>query len=243
MRLALVSVLCGAAMEWIFGRTANGPAIVTAANRIQAHLLEFWLFVDEPRAIWRSWKGLLAANARMLGLLAVPLLILSIPSLPLFSFLDTLYGSSPLPVGQPAVVTLAFDRSISALPELHAGGDISVETAAVSVSSERQVSWRIRPLRPLSGELQCIVEGKKLGKSVTAGEGFRYHSTRRTRSLMELVRYPTEAPLPAGPVQWIEISYPAGTGLHWSVWFLAFSLCGAILAHYFSKAAAMRSRS
>ena len=60
-------------MTWIFRRAANGPAIRAAMNRIQAHLLEFWLFVDEPRAIWKSWKGLLAANARLLGRLLVPL--------------------------------------------------------------------------------------------------------------------------------------------------------------------------
>ena len=54
--LALAGMLYGAATIWIFRRVANGPAIQAAVNRIQAHLLEFWLFVDEPRAIWKSWK-------------------------------------------------------------------------------------------------------------------------------------------------------------------------------------------
>jgi hypothetical protein len=233
--LALAGIVSGAAMSWIFRRTANGPGILGAANRIQAHLLEFWLFVDEPRAIWKSWKGLLAANARLLGLLLVPFLILSIPALPLFFFLDAFYGTAPLPVGQPALVTLGFDHSLSTIPELRAAEGIAVETQAVRVISERQVSWRIRPLRPLSGELQCIVEGKSLAKSVTAGEGFQYHSQLRARSIFELVRYPTEALLPAGPVEWIEISYPTRADTHWSVWFIVFSLFGAVCAHYFGR--------
>src|SRR5205823_1674724 len=136
--LALAGMLCGAAMLWIVRRTSNGTAIRAVVNRIQAHLLEFWLYVDEPRAIWKSWKGLLASNVRLLGLLVVPFLILSIPSLPLFFLLDAIYGTTPLPVGKPAVVTLAFDGHLTA-PE-----GISVETPPVRVSS-REVSWRIRP--------------------------------------------------------------------------------------------------
>jgi hypothetical protein len=234
--LALVGIMCGAAMIWIFRRTANGPAIHAAARRIQAHLLEFWLFVDEPRTIWKSWKGLLAANARLLALLLVPVVILSIPSVPLFFFLDAVYGTSPLPVGKPALVTVGFDDSPSQIPALLAPDGMSVESPPVRVSSRRQVSWRIRPLRPLSGDLQFIVGRTKLSTSVTAGDSFRYHTQSRTRSS-------------AGPIQWIEISYPSaelvllGWEAHWSVWFLAFSIFGALIAHYFSRAAAIRSRS
>ena len=120
--LALAGMLCGAATVWIFRRTANGTAILAAVNRIQAHLLEFWLFVDEPARDLEIVER--PARPRTLAcsaLLLVPSLILSIPSLPLFFFLDALYGTSPLPVGKPAVVTLAVRRrSISALPDLRA---------------------------------------------------------------------------------------------------------------------------
>ena len=67
-------------------------------------------------------------------------------------------------------------------------------------------------------------------------QGLRYLSKKRTRSLVELVRYPTEARLEAGPVDWIEVSYPPasvrflGLEAHWSVWFMAFSLLGAVLS-------------
>jgi hypothetical protein len=267
--LAPASVLAGAVLMWAFRRLADREALRAAANRIQAHLLEFWLFVDEPSLVWKSWRGLLWANARFLRLLLVPLVVLSVPATPLYFFLDALYGSSPLRVGEPAVVTLKVrtckeDRGHSGLAswkqplgspdrrvpqiflhvlsqpldglELKAPDGIAVEGPPVSVTGERELSWRIRPLRALSGTLEWTLAGRKVEKSVTAGPGSRYTSRKRTRSPLELVRYPTEAPLGAGPLEWIEVSYPyanvpfLGLETHWSVWFLAFSLLGAALA-------------
>ncbi|MDP3000668.1 MAG: hypothetical protein Q8N47_24505 [Bryobacterales bacterium] len=232
--LAPVSVLIGALLMWAFRRMADREALRAAANRIQAHLLEFWLFVDEPALVWKSWGGLLWANARFLRLLLVPLVVLSIPATPLFFFLDAVYGSSPLRVGEPAVVTLKFSQPPDRL-ELKAPDGISVESPPVYVTGEREVSWRIRPLRPLSGTLVWTLAGSKVEKSVAAGTGPRFVSRKRTRSPLELVQYPTEALLGAGRIDWIEVSYPyasvafLGLQTHWAVWFLAFSLLGAAL--------------
>jgi hypothetical protein len=143
---------------------------------------------------------LLAANVRLLSLLLVPFLILAIPSVALFLFLDARYGNPPLPVGKPAVVTFATDGSAGPIPDLIAPEGISVETPPVQVANIHEVSWRIRPLRAMSAELKW----DKASKRVTATDNRPYH---------------------------------------WSVWFVAFSLPGAILAHYLAKALAMRSRS
>ena len=235
--LAPVSMLLGAALMWVFRRMTDGQAVRNAVNRIQAYLLEFWLFVDEPALIWKSWRGLIAAMLRLYRALAAPLIVITIPMVFVCFFLDATYGSAALAVGKPALVTIAMDRlpgEVSALPRLLAPGGIAIESPPVRVWSLRQVSWRIRPLRAVSEEMQCFDGAKVVTKSVSAGEGLRYHSRRRTRSLVELVRYPTEGPLPAGPIEWIEISYPP-TG-YWWLWFLLFSTLGA-------SAAAIRRRS
>jgi hypothetical protein len=235
--LAPAGVVCGAAILWVFRRIADGDAIHTALNRIQARLLEFWLFMADPQSLWQSWKGLLAANGRFLRLLGVPLVVLSVATLPLFFFLDALYSTAALPVDRQAVVTMAFDRpldAVSPLPELQAPAGIAVETPAVRVPAEWQVSWRIRPLRPVAGELVWAGGAEPCEKSVRAGAGF--HSPRRARGLA-LLLHPAEAPLPSGPVEWIEVAYPSaepalfGVEAHWSIWFLAFSLIGMLLAH------------
>jgi hypothetical protein len=237
--LAPVSVAAGALMMWVFRRAADWEALGVAANRIQAHLMEFWLFVDEPGLVWKSWRGLLGANARLLRLLLVPLVVLSVPMTPLFFCLDAFYGSTPLAVGRPAVVTAGVNQPVeglSPLPVLRAPEGISVESPAVRVFGQREVSWRVRPQRPVSGKLQLVVGGRTVEKSVEAGQGLRYLSKKRTRSLVELVRYPTEAPLQAGLVDWIAVGYPSasvpflGWEAHWSVWFIAFSLVGAAVS-------------
>jgi hypothetical protein len=195
--------------------------------------------VDEPRLIGKSWKGLLLANARLYRLILLPLAILTVVMMPVWFALDALYGSTLLPTGKSAIVTLGFNRpleQISPIPQLKAPEGISVESPATRVFSQQQVSWRVRPLHTLAAQLQWAMDGKYLGKTIAAGEGLRIHSRRRTRSLVELVRYPVEARLPEGFVDWIEIDYPAadvkllGIELHWSIWFIAFSLLGAILS-------------
>jgi len=141
-------------------------------------------------------------------------------------------------VGKPSVVTIGMDRPLellSPIPQVNVPDGISLESPPVRVFSQRQVSWRIRPLRPVTGEIRWLLEGRHIAKSVVAGEGFRYHARRSTRSLWEVLRYPAER-LPPGQVEWIEIDYPpADLGLpgletHWSIWFAAFSMLGAILS-------------
>lgn len=233
--LAAISVLAGAATAWVFRLFSRGRGLRQAANRIQAHLLEFWLFVDEPALVWKSWRGLLAANARLLRVVLVPLVILSVPMVPLFYCMDSSYGHSPLAVGSPALVTIAVNQPLDRLsPVLTAPDGLAIESPPVRVFSSRQVSWRIRPLHAMSGTLRCALGGSTVEKSVYAGPGFRRLSRRRSRSILDLVRYPAEAPLTAGPVEWIEVCYPSaavrlcGVEAHWSVWFIAFSLLGAV---------------
>ena len=237
--LVPLSLLAGGVLMWAFRRMADVAGIGRAAARIQAHLLEFWLFVDEPSLVWKSWRGLLGANARFLRLLLVPLVVLSIPMVPAWFVLDALYGNAPLVVNQPALVTAGVGvplERLAAPPELRPPEGISVESPPLRVFSERQVSWRIRPLKAVSGTLLCSLDGESVGKSVAAGTGVRYLSRKRSRSLMEFLLSPAEAPLGAGPVEWIEVSYPAasipvfGYEAHWSIWFLLFSLPGAVVS-------------
>ena len=230
--LAIIGALAGVLSMWVFRRIADRQAIHESVNRIQAYLLEFWLFVDDPSLIWKSWRGLLAANARLLRLLLVPILVLSPPMLPLYYCLDASFGHLPIAVGRPALVTLQLNQNLDAL--LTAPEGIVVETPPIQVFSERQVSWRIRPSGPLSGMLQCTVAGRSIEKNVAAGPGFRFLSLRRVSRALDLLRYPTEAPLQSGPVDWIEVSYPPttmqilGQDAHWTVWFAATFLLGAM---------------
>lgn len=237
LSLIPISLLLGVGMLWVFRRTSNQKAIRATKRRLQAHLYELRLFTDEPGLVWQAQKALLRSNLLYIGLMLVPAIILTAPMLILFAHLEAFYGLAPLPVGREAVITIEMkqplDRTASA-PVLEAPAGITVESPAVRVFDQRQVSWRIRPLRAVSGYLRIRTPDGVVEKKIDAGPGPRYLSDRRVSSAIDLLWHPTEKRLPEGRIDWIEVRYPAATihwlglDLHWIVWLLIFSMASAL---------------
>lgn len=229
-------------MLWIFGRTSNQEAIKKVKARLQAYLYEMRLFTDEPALIWKAQVGLLAANAKYIGLMLVPALVASVPMILILMQMEGYYGRSPIPVGREAIVTAHLKDgapskapSKESVPDLQAPAGIAVETPAVWVPESREVSWRVRALKPANGELELMFPFGAVAKSIRAGSGPQYVSQRRVASLWDLIWHPGERPISNGPVDWIEISYPAATvhalgmDLHWLIWLLVVSMLTALL--------------
>jgi hypothetical protein len=135
--LAPIGVVAGIVAALVFRFTTNRAAIRRVTNRMLAHVLEFQLFWNEPAVVLRAQRDLVTANLQLLRLLALPCLLLALPSYFGIRFLDGIYGYAPLPAGHPAVVTAARDIAL----QMPAG--IVVETPPVHVAGE--VSWRVRP--------------------------------------------------------------------------------------------------
>jgi hypothetical protein len=218
-----ISVLAGMGMLVVF-RYASDPAAVRRAKGIaQAHLLEFRLFMDDPLLILRAQRDLLRANLRFMKLMLRPFLWMLIPMGLLLACLEAVYGHVPLAVGEAAVVT-AEVKNLSGAFELKSPAEIAVETPPVYVPAENQVSWRIRPLRSATSELQIAYGSRLFAKRISAGSGFHFLSERRG-SFLNLLLYPTEPPLSDNKMEWIEVRYPDATilHLHWLVWFFVIS--------------------
>lgn len=236
--LALLSAVAGVAMLWLIGKISKQNAVRLTRRQIQATLLEFRLFWDEPRIVWRAQTRLLRLNARYLALMLPPVLICAIPVAFLMIRMEGLYGRTPLPVGRPAIVTLQLAGPINEQavpPTLNAPSLVSVETPALRVFRDNQVCWRIRPLAVTSGALKVSVNGEVIEKQIVAGGPWSYLSDRRSSSASELFWHPGEPQLPKGNVAWVEVSYPTaywGPGsfqIHWIWWFLIFSMVGGLL--------------
>jgi hypothetical protein len=223
-----ISMLTGIGMLLVFRHASDQAAIRRAKGLATAHLLEFRLFMDEPRLILRAQRDLIVANARFLRLMLRPALVLALPMALLLAAMEAFYGHAPLRVGEPAIVTAQMKQHGRA-PVLKAPAEIAVETPAVRIAAERQVSWRIRPLRATTAELQLIGPDRVLSKSVSAGSGMHYLSERRG-SLANLFLRPTEAPLLDGDIEWIEVRYPRASvlHLHWLIWLFAISAITAL---------------
>ncbi len=240
--LGPISVLAGVGMLWVFRKTSNQTSIRRLKKRRQAFLLEIRLFGDEPAMIWRAQKALLAANARYIGYMLWPVVVLTPPMLLLFVQLEAFYGRVPLRAGQAALITAQWNGPLPAnAPALEAPDGIAVEGPPVRVAEDGQISWRLRARNDVEGLLQLRLEGMAIEKSIAAGAGPRYLNSRRPSSWPDFFWSPGEARLPAGPVDWIEVGYPAaevswmGFELHWLWWFLIFSMASALVFRKWMK--------
>ena len=236
LSLVPLSVLLGMGMLWVFRRTSNQEAIRKVKVRIHAHLYEMRLFVDEPLLVWQAQWGLMSANVRYIGMMLVPALVMTAPMVLILAQLECFYGYTPLDPGQTATVTVQMKSTgVGLTPALRAPEGIVVETPPVHVDGGRQISWRVRALRPMAGDLQFVFPDETVEKSVHAGRGPQYLSERRVSSAFDLLWYPGESRLEAGPVDWIELRYPPATvlalglDLHWLIWLLVLSMVSALV--------------
>ncbi len=234
--LAVVSILCGLCTLWVFRYFTDLSAVRANRKRLQAHLLEFRLFSDEPRLVWRAQKALIHENIQLFRLLLRPVLILAFPTAWLLIQLDCIYGFTPLPIGQAAVVTAQLEGPLSQTDAgsiLQAPPEISVETPPVRVFEDRQISWRVRPTQAVCGSLRFTLRGNTFEKTI-ASCGAIFLSPRRVRSLWEFLMHPEERRLPTGDVAWLEVAYPkaeisiAGLRLPWIAWFSIISTASAL---------------
>jgi len=235
LSLIPLSVLLGMAMLWVFRRTSNQEAIRKVKSELHAHLYEMRLFTDEPLLIWQAQWGLLKANVRYIAMMLVPALVLTIPMVLIFAQLECFYGYAPLEPGQEAIVTVQMKGESGQAPVLRAPAGIAVESPAIRMDKGQQISWRIRALRPVTGDMQFVFPDATVEKSVQAGMGPQYVSERRVSSALDLIWHPAESRLPAGPVDWIELRYAAATvhafgiDLHWLIWLLIFSMVSGLV--------------
>ena len=221
--LVPVSILAGIGILLVFRHASDQAAVRRAKSIAQAHLLEFRLFMDEPRLILRAQRDLIVANARFLKLMLRPVVVLALPMGLLLAVMEAFYGHAPLRVGQPAIVT-AQVRDAATLLALKASPDVAIETPPVRVPADRQVCWRIKPLRAATTELEIVHDGRTFRKSVSAGVGVQFLSERRG-SFASLFLRPTEPPLSGSEIEWIEVRYPDAVvlHLHWLIWFFGIS--------------------
>jgi hypothetical protein len=236
--LIVISSLAGVAMLWTVGKTSNQDQIRSVKRRVFAHILELRVFRDEPRVMWRAQKSLFAANMRYIGLMLLPVLWMGLPFAVLLVHVDAFYGRSPLPVGRESIVTVAMRSPLDAQapePMLAAPPGVAVETPAVRVMSAREVSWRIRPLRPVSGELRLTLGAETIAKRIEAGSPPGFVPGRRVSSVFEAIWHPDEARIQSRSVEWVDVRYPEarvklfGIRAHWLIWFVVFSMALALV--------------
>jgi hypothetical protein len=241
--LLLVSALSALLGLLIFESSSNKTVRDRAERRLWANLLAIRLFADDPQIVLQSLAGVVVANGRLL-LCALPPLTLLVPLfLLLYGHLDAFFGSPPIPVNVPQVLTVRLNDLEHGWPDIQilTPSWIRVDSPPVHVLDEKTVSWTIRATQASYGELKIVMAKESVGKTIDSRPGPRYFSLARRQSLAGSLRYPAEGRLPPGPIGEVNIIEPApviscfGLALDWTWWFAILSVLFAIPAKRLRK--------
>lgn len=226
LTLVVAAAAAGIAMALLF-RLASRPAAIRAAKRrVEAQFLALRLFGDEPAVVWRALLGLLAANARYLGTLLVPMAAAAFPLVLAYPQLEALYARAALPVGSETVLTVQMERGAPS-PVLEIPEGLKAVTQAVSVDGTGETSWELRVSGAVTAPVRIRVGRAVVTKSVQVGSGRGYLVETRAAGVLPWLRDPGEGRVEAPGVEWVRVAYgerrysALGMEWGWEVWFLA----------------------
>jgi len=230
--LALISLVTGVLMLWIFGKVSDQKAIRVVRDKIRGHLLGLRIFGDEIGLLMMLLGRSLRATAVYMKYAVVPMLVMMIPVALILIQMNLRFAVRPLKPGEKTVVTVKLHEApTSAAVELDVPSGLVLETTGVRVDSLKEVSWRIRAEEP--GDYRLLVRsgGTETEKEVRVGAGWGSVSPLRTTNAMDLLLYPGEPPIdPEGPIESIRLSYDYlpirvfGYHVNWLVGFFVASI-------------------
>ena len=211
LTLVVFSAVGGVFILWIFKLTSNQRALKATRRRVRAYLLAMRLFGDDPVVILHSQGKLLWWNLRYMALLVPPFLVMAVPLYFAWDSLDALWGRAPLSPGETTVITAGLRGDVSGV-RLLVPDWLAVESPAVHVTPNREVSWRVRVLRPGSGELTVRAGDENASRRIEARPGMHYLGERTKVN---------------GNVAWLEVRYPPAS-FNWVIWFCVISTVAAL---------------
>jgi len=99
----------------------------------------------------------------------------------------------------------------------------------VRVPFSSQISWRLRPIRTVRGELHISLKGHSIKKSISSYPGLQWLSDSRAGSIAGFLVHPLEWPYSGSALESISVRCPSATvfNLNWMIWFFAASAIAA----------------
>jgi len=234
--LFIVSSLTGVLMLIIFRRTSNQKGIREAKDRIKAHLLEIWLFKDNPSIVLSAQKRLLFYNTKYMQHALKPMLFMFIPVAVVLVQLEGWFGYKPLDIGDSAIISVKLNKDAKNLPSgisLESDGGLSIETPPLNMPEDGEMNWRVRAKAAGEHKILLNVAGQKISKEITVSRGklTQLSKVRVGSHFWDVLLNPGERPIDGNSyVRSIGINYRSrsieiiGWRLHWLVLYLVLSI-------------------
>ena len=236
--LAAISCASGIFLVWLFGRLSHQDRIREVRDRIRGNLIGVRLFRRDVAVVMRLQGRILRDTLRFLRLVAVPMLILAAPMVPVAAQLHLRFAVRPIEPGRTAVITVTV-REPAALARpitLVASEGVTVETPPVRIRKSREIAWRVRVDEPGRHALRVRVGEETIRKTLVGGARWGTVPQRRTgEGALATLLHPGEAPIPADHgVETVEVAYPPldlrllGLEVDWLVGFLVLSMASGL---------------
>jgi hypothetical protein len=234
--LTLVSVLCGAGMLWVVGKTTPQARLERARDRLAAGVYEVRLFLDSPRRILAAQGSIAVSSVVYIGLVVPALVVVLLPLGLFFLQLEARHGLAPLPVNEPLVVELSLANPADGREVSATGSDGVLITAPLVVDEVGgRVFVRAEIQRPGSHAIRFSLQGVGVDKRLDAAYDRHGLSPTRSSGADLLFALTTEPPLdPAQGITNIAVRHPPrerrwlATAMPWWVYWLAVATVAAL---------------
>lgn len=238
--MIVVSLLTGLLLIAIYRLVSDQRGLKITKNRIKAYLLELRLFADDFPVSLRAQGQLLFWNFKYFLHALRPLAVMIIPLFFLLSHLNLWFAWEPLNPGERTIVKIKLKENINPLTikvTLEPTEGCEVETSPLRIPSEREISWRIKAVKPGKFEMLINLDGQKMSKEITIGRYFlsRLSSVRPASGLFRELMAPGENPLPTSAIEEITVKYPPrrfnflGLRMHWLVVYFILSIIAGLI--------------
>ena len=235
--LAVVSLVAGVLLLWLFGKTSDQARIHDVRDRIRGNLIGIRLFGDDLGLLFRLQLRIFRQTLTYLRHAMMPMVVMLLPVLLILVQLNLRYAVRPLAPGESAVLTLRLRQGspLASDVSLDAPAGVVVETPGVRVPALGEVSWRVRADAPGHHELTLRAGGASVTKELVVGEAWSAVSTLRTASIVDSLLNPGEPRIDgASPIASVELQYPPlalslfGHGVDWLLFFFVASLLSGL---------------
>jgi hypothetical protein len=199
----------------VFRFTSDQAGIGQAKDRIKAHLLELWLYKDDPAVLLRAQGRVVLHSFAYLGYSLVPLAVMLAPVALVLVQLESRFAWRAIEPGESVIVVASTAAPFAAAPPatLESPTGLVAETSALRITDRGQVLWRVRADRPGEHSVHLAVGASAVRSRVVVGTRSALGPITYRADDWRSLGYPAEPALDAGAqVTSVEVEYPRARG-------------------------------
>lgn len=222
--LLVFSILSGAGMLWVFGKTTPQTHLERARDKLLACVYEIRLYIDSPRRVIVAQSKLIYYTLLYTVLMLPAFVVLTIPLGLIFVHLELRWSLDPLPTNESVVIKVALEDGVDGRKVEGVESDgISITAPPLYVEEEDLVYLRAELAEAERYTLTIDVDGTEVTKQLDASADTLMRSAEAGSGPDLLYLYTGEPPIDADAgVDWISVDHEWADqtwyGVAWPWW-------------------------